>query len=580
MAKSILTRQQKLFRMESVCPFDANNVSLDEAMAKLFIYLRTGGRKIATTSKPFYLAEDQAVPETLLDIVLDEKPGNFQGVTDTQRKELLSAWVGSHFAIMTKSRKLGEQRITGMRPLHFAIIKLFNPRVRSQDRYLSDFFFNALKDDPALASNPDSLFKQFFGVCVRPFGNTDFQVDEAEITKLAKSGGIDIELLFLLRLLEPFESDTFGLKKDERAAAFSFLCPEQIALLRQDLQLLFLYKGKIPRRELINYMMTLLAFHAALYFFQVSRITNYMVQNGKMPAPRGADPKPGEARSSAPFRLDFFCDLTGGHDVKVKEMAERRYTEHFKEVEAYFHSAYLMKKLEEFALSGYITKEQREMKGKDYVGLLLGLIKHKDLEGFFAKSISDIQANARDDETGEDDPTIQRIIDIGAERKQSKLHTYVDILCHFQHSQLRDQHRKLISSLCGFELDRGFLTGVGRGRARRRYVLGNELLEVLLQLAVLRKRASDQKWHSREIEIGEFVHWLQERYGLLIDKYGDDVPEDEQTNRALAVNYEHLKIRLRQLGFFTALSDASNSQVIRPRFPIVEDEPVLATAGI
>jgi hypothetical protein len=62
MSKSILTRQQKLFRMESVCPFDANNVSLDEAMAKLFIYLRTGGRKIPTTSKPFCLAEGQAVP--------------------------------------------------------------------------------------------------------------------------------------------------------------------------------------------------------------------------------------------------------------------------------------------------------------------------------------------------------------------------------------------------------------------------------------------------------------------------------------------------------------------------------------
>jgi hypothetical protein len=66
----------------------------------------------------------------------------------------------------------------------------------------------------------------------------------------------------------------------------------------------------------------------------------------------------------------------------------------------------------------------------------------------------------------------------------------------------------------------------------------------------------------------------------LIDNLGENIPEDEQTNRALATNYEHLKIRLRQLGFFTALSDASNSQVIRPRFPIVEDEPVLSTAGV
>ena len=237
--------------------------------------------------------------------------------------------------------------------------------------------------------------------------------------------------------------------------------------------------------------------------------------------------------------------------------------------EAYFHSAYLTKKLEDFALSGYITPQQREMQGKDYIALLLGLMKHNHIDGFFAAKISDIQSNARDAETGQDDPTIQRIIDFGSERKQSKLHTFVDILCHFQYGQLRDQHRKLVSSLCGFEQDRGFLTGVGRGRAKRRYALGNELLEVLLQLAVLKKRESDQKWYSREIEIGEFVFWLQERYGLLIDNLGENVPEDEQTNRALAANYEHLKIRLRQLGFFTALSDASNSQVIHPRFPIV-----------
>jgi hypothetical protein len=33
-------------------------------------------------------------------------------------------------------------------------------------------------------------------------------------------------------------------------------------------------------------------------------------------------------------------------------------------------------------------------------------------------------------------------------------------------------------------------------------------------------------------------------------------------------NYEALKNRLRQLGFYTDLSDASNSQVIKPRFKI------------
>ena len=49
------------------------------------------------------------------------------------------------------------------------------------------------------------------------------------------------------------------------------------------------------------------------------------------------------------------------------------------------------------------------------------------------------------------------------------------------------------------------------------------------------------------------------------------VASDPEVARALENNYTALKDRLRQLGFFTDLSDASISQVIRPRFPINTD---------
>jgi lantibiotic modifying enzyme len=93
---------------------------------------------------------------------------------------------------------------------------------------------------------------------------------------------------------------------------------------------------------------------------------------------------------------------------------------------------------------------------------------------------------------------------------------------------------------------------------------------MLIQLAVLGKRASDGKWQSRPITIQEFVDWLRGRYGILIDRLGVGSSDDEQVNRALAANLDALKTRLRQLGFFTDLSDASNSQVITPRFQIAE----------
>jgi hypothetical protein len=120
----------------------------------------------------------------------------------------------------------------------------------------------------------------------------------------------------------------------------------------------------------------------------------------------------------------------------------------------------------------------------------------------------------------------------------------------------------------------------GKGRAKRKYVIGNELLEVLIQLAVLDQRQSDGKWQSRPIQIRKFVDWLRGRYGLLIDTLGPTVGENEEANRALAANFEALKTRLRQLGFFTDLADASNSQVIVPRFAIAgEDLQVTSAAG-
>lgn len=575
MPNAIIERKQKLFRLDKLFPLDANQVNVEESVGRLFIYLRTGGRPITRTDKTIFIGggPNAERPEAIFEQVFSNGgSANFSGIDSEERRKLLCSWFESHFALMARRGKgmSGDYRLMGLRPLHFAAIKLFNPQPKRQDRYLSDFFYNALQEDPELITNTDSLFKKFFGMAVRTHGESDFKVDETALDSLAKSGELDIELLFLLRLLEPFDVDRCSTKPDDQVPNFSFLCPEQIELLRQDLKLLFLYKDRIPRRELINYMITLMVFHAAQYFLQIVRITNVMVATGRLPKERGTCPLPGEPRSHAPFDLDIFCDMTSGHDPVVDDLAKRRYMEHFREIENYFKSAYAIKKLDEFAGS-YLSSEQKRLNGKTYFDLLLAYFKHKDLDGYFNRDIQTIRQNGQDPDTGEYNQDVERIIEIANGRNLSKLQTFVEILYHFQYDTLATQHRRLLASLCGIEQDRGFLAG--KGRARRKYVLGNELLEVLIQLAVLQRRPSDGKWHSRPFPIRHFVLWLKGRYGLLIDSLGRTTPEDEQTNRALAVNFEALKTRLRQLGFFTDLSDASNSQVIRPRFPIVVEEP-------
>ena len=52
--KNPLTRQQKLFRMVSLYPLDANNLDIEEAVSRLFVYLRTSGRQITRTDKVIF----------------------------------------------------------------------------------------------------------------------------------------------------------------------------------------------------------------------------------------------------------------------------------------------------------------------------------------------------------------------------------------------------------------------------------------------------------------------------------------------------------------------------------------------
>lgn len=575
MPRAPLSRQQKLFKMNAVLPLDANNLNADEAISRLLVYLRTNGRQIKRTDNVAFQEDvpDSETPKAVVTAAMQSGSAQIQGIDSSQRQSLITDWLESHFALMSRrgKGKGGGYRMGGLRPLHFNVIKLFNPKVARQDRYLSDWFYNAIHDDPILYGNPDSLLKRFFGLGVRFYGDADLRIDDAQLAHLAGENHLDIELLFLLRLTEPFPVDTFSNRTEDQVIKHSFLCPEQVELLREDLGLLFMYKDQIPRRELINYMTTLMVFHAALAFFQVIKIANQGVATGVLPGPRGTCPRVGEGRTHAPFDLELFCDLANGHDETVKAMSETCYLDLFKEVERYFRSGYVLKKLEEFA-SSYLTADQKRQTGKDYLRLLLeGFRAHPDIGGYFNRDIQDVVQAGRDTETDEEDADIARIIEVCNQRKLDRLDTFVEILLHFQYGTLREQHRKLIAGLCGIDQERGFL--VGKGRVKRRFVIGNELLDVLIQLAVLRERRNDGRFETHPIEIRAFVDWLAGRYGLLIDRPGGCAEgESEQINRALVTNYDALKTRLRQLGFFTDLADASNSQVIAPRFTITDGE--------
>ena len=99
--------------------------------------------------------------------------------------------------------------------------------------------------------------------------------------------------------------------------------------------------------------------------------------------------------------------------------------------------------------------------------------------------------------------------------------------------------------------------------------MGSHLLEVLLQIAVL--RTSGAGFYTRELRIDELLTFLQERYGIYIDRLppGDGFGVASINDlTALRRNVESFKGRLREIGFFRDLSDAYVTQTITPRYAI------------
>ena len=103
-------------------------------------------------------------------------------------------------------------------------------------------------------------------------------------------------------------------------------------------------------------------------------------------------------------------------------------------------------------------------------------------------------------------------------------------------------------------------------------MLGSKLLEVLLQIAVLTQDGG--RFVTREVRIEELLAFLRNRYGLHIDR----LPEGTQTNssildrRALRLNLEAFKRRLREIGFYEDLSDAYVTQKVSPRYAIERND--------
>jgi len=161
--------------------------------------------------------------------------------------------------------------------------------------------------------------------------------------------------------------------------------------------------------------------------------------------------------------------------------------------------------------------------------------------------------------------------------KLSPFDTFIEVVTYARTPFHRQYHVQLVDSLLQKNGESGLLLQ-GRARANaRRFHIGSRLLEALAQIAVLEpdSSGSPQGYRTRPMLVDEFVDWLRDRYGLVIN--GLDLPDLARNAgvrelEAFRDNLVAFKGRLREIGFYTDMSDAYNGQTIRPRYSL--EQPV------
>lgn len=505
------------FRNELICFIDPKQIDIDRTMTNLFVLLRYNGGKPRLRVRR---GGDKLDIERLVEAFQQaERAG--KGVSGAMKhSDALRWWLRSNLTDLV-SRGGEKENFATLRPIHLQSFTFRNAR-HTRDYFTSEQVYSFLSEDKAVR---DEL-KQF--------------LDEGwNGSSITSSPNLDVDSLGILRLIEDNTTNAqedsqnvFGLVKPLLTTDAKKYCDDVHALLQ--------YRHTVPRHVLIDYIKTLTAFHLSLYTIKLVRHLPRMVREG---------------RTDIDTSVSIVADLTDDPGSGVARLAtadaQGVYDSILDYIRANFGIILALRNL------GLPTTSSANLPAA------LTALANPD-EDFLADTRAALRA-IRDHEDNQDElETIQDVISYEADDVQKYLALVVKARGAFYHKYLV----QLLDTLMLKNGESGMLVGGRTRNSKRRFVLGTKLLEMLVQLSVL--KPDGQAYRTEPVSMEDFLTWLHDRYGLIIS--GVDTPRfeeaDLETHQAFRDNLQAFREKLRQIGFYTVLSDAYILQKIRPRYSL------------
>jgi hypothetical protein len=550
-----ISKKDREFRLPKISYLDFKYLEMDRVLTALFARLAHNGFPSRLRRKADLTVE--AFVEEFL-----EHPEWFTGFE--AHRDILEKWVETHLMDVVNRGK-GNQAVAAPRPLHGFTYRFRNPR-HSRDygaaQQIYEMLFNARNGagQRALEHLQAFFFQGHDRVTGSPTGDDT----------------LDVETQALLRLLNQVED-----APDTKTTRESYppLCLGAADLLAEDIQRLLFYQRFIPRSVMVDYLKILLSFHLALYHLRLAKLLPALVKR------KGGDPIcsgaacPMNPRSSdnpqgdCPYKIEIFVDMAGQPDSQAARLAEKSADFHYRRIPAFVKAYYATRKLDEFAADLVRRgKATRPPAGTFSVGDVLQLLDPMykgEREKFFGQRVYGLIQDSSGLDESDLDPELKAVSGIGL----SEFETYIEMLVAARGSFHKRYMTECFDSLL-LKNRTGALLAQGRTKSSpRRFVLDSRLLEVILQIAVLRP-GGVLGYHTGELRIDELLSFLRGRYGICIsqlpcgDGFGQPTIEDQ---KALRDNSRAFLVRLREVGFYRDLSDAYVTQTVTPRYRIEKE---------
>ncbi|GGK89313.1 hypothetical protein Sme01_49580 [Sphaerisporangium melleum] len=526
-----LHKGDREFRHPGVTHVDYKQVEMDRVLTAFLPRLWWGG-------SPSVLARSADLSvDDFVDTVL-EYPALFDGFD----RDVTRRWMETHLLDLVNRGKPG-QMVAGLRPLHGFTYRFRNSR-RSRPAGVDEQLYAMIQHaSGGRGSQALQYLKTFF------FAGVDPSTEAPEL-----GSEIDVETQALINLSEAVRrdiTDRAAAVKDRRS--YPPLYPDASDLLVEDVVRLLFHQHLIPRSVLVDYLKILFAFHLALYHLRVMKVLPAMLK-GEQPKAEGG----------------FFLDVEGIPGTPAARLAERCASVWYGRIPEFVRATFAVKKLDDFAQHLVrLNKLHKPPNGAFKVAelvTLLGSAYSREREQFAGARLIRVLESSRDsgDPGDEPDTTIARILELGLDQ----FSTYIDVITAFRVGFHRQYITECLDSLLLKNRPGAMIAQPRQGE--RRFILDSRLLEVLLQIALLRPGGS-QGFHTGPLRVDRFLAILRERYGLHIDALpaGDGFTRAGITDQgALRENTRAFTARLREIGFYSDMSDAYLTQTITPRYVV------------